>query len=112
MENRRKIIQGEPFSVAFFHVALPIEHGPKYRITKEDIVEFTIGRAGRRPIVRLTAPGRIIHDVDNTFLVHLTAKETARIPCLLYDMRLAVDLKGRGEEVYTIVNEEVEVAPK
>lgn len=35
-----------------------------------------------------------------------------KIPCLLYRMQLIVDLEGLGEEVYTLVDKEMEVVAK
>lgn len=107
--EKRIVKQGEPFSIAFFRVSLPIIGQHRYEMMKGDILEFTIRRKNREPIVKLTYPGRIIKDVDNTFLVQLTADEMARIPCLLYEMRLSLNLKGDGKEVFTIVNQEMEV---
>lgn len=44
--------------------------------------------------------------------MNLTAEETEKIPCLLYRMQLIVDLEGLGEEVYTLVDKEMEVVAK
>ena len=39
MRNKRyKIKQGEAFSIAFFHVGLPVIDGEKYEITEKDII--------------------------------------------------------------------------
>lgn len=112
MGNRQRLVRGEAFSIAFFCVSLPLVEGRRYEIVDGDKLVFTIGRKGRKPIVRLTYPGCISRDVNNTFVVHLTAHDTIDFPCLLYEMQLTVDLQGRGEEVYTLVKEELEVVAK
>lgn len=112
MEKRQHIVQGEAFSIAFFHVSLPLAGGGKYELEKDDTLEFTIGRENREPVVRLTYPGEIIKEVNSTYIVHLTAEQTAQLPALLYRMRLKVDLKGLGDEEYYIVNQELEVQAK
>ena len=94
MANRQKLVRGEAFSIAFFCVSLPLIQGR------------------RKPIVRLTYPGSIERDVNNTFMVHLTAQDTVDFPCLLYDMCLSVDLQGHGKEIYTLVKQELEVVAK
>ena len=59
---RQILMQGEAFSVAFFHIKI--------------------------------------------------TNETARLPCLLYRMQLTIDFGGRGKEVYTLVDKELEVVAK
>lgn len=110
-----KMVQGDAFSIAFLNVALPIiedEDGTeKYEITGKDILSFRLSRKGRSAILEKTFPGDIEKDGD-AFFVNLTAEETAKIPCLLYRMQLVVDLEGLGEEVYTLVDKEMEVVAK
>lgn len=110
-----KLVKGDAFNIAFLNVVLPIiedEYGTeKYEITQRDILEFTIGRKDRQPIVIKKYPGEIEKDGD-TFFVHLTAEETEKLPALLYRMQLKVDLEGLGEEVYTLVDKALEVVAK
>lgn len=112
MANRQKLVRGEAFSIAFFCVSLPLIQGRRYDLVDGDKLIFTIGRKDRKPIVRLTYPGSIERDVNNTFMVHLTAQDTVDFPCLLYDMCLSVDLQGHGKEIYTLVKQELEVVAK
>lgn len=112
---RYRLVKGDAFNIAFLNVALPIiedEYGAeKYEITERDLLEFSIGRKDRIPIVRKTYPGEIEKDGD-TFFVHLTAEETEKFPSLFYRMQLKVNLEGLGEEVYTLVDKALEVVAK
>lgn len=113
MRNKRyKIKQGEAFSIAFFHMGLPVIDGEKYEITEKDILTFTIRRRNRKPVLIKTFPGEIDKEGDDSFFVHLTAEDTETLPCLCYRMQLAINLEGLGDEVYTLVNKEMEVVAK
>ncbi len=109
--KRQIIKQGEAASFAFFHVALPITCESKLHIKPSDKLTFSIGRRNRKPILTKVFPNGF-EKSDDSYFVFLTAEETARIPCLLYRMQLTVDMRGKGEEVYTLVDGELEVAAK
>ena len=111
-KKRYKITQGEAFSIAFFHVGLPIIEGEKYEITEKDVLTFTIKRKNRKPVLVKTFPGEIDKEDTDNFFVHLTAEDTETLPCLCYRMQLTINLEGLGDEVYTLVNKELEVVAK
>ncbi len=108
---RQKLTQGEAFSIAFFHVTLPVSGADSLKIEKEDKLTFSIGRRNREPEIERVFP-KGIERSGESFFVFLSADETARLPCLLYRMRLTVDIGGRGKDVYTLVDKELEVVAK
>lgn len=110
--KKRIIVQGEAFSIAFFHVGLPVIDDEKYEITEKDVLTFSIGRKNRKPILTKTYPGEIVKEGEDNFFVHLTAEDTRILPCLHYQMQLTVNLEGIGEEIYTLVKNELEVVAK
>ena len=109
--SRRIITQGEAFSIAFFHVKIPIEGTSDWRIRNSDRLTFTIARRNRSPDIEKTFPDGIERSGDS-FFVFLAAEETARLPCLLYQMQLTIDIGGKGKDVYTLVDKELEVVAK
>ena len=108
---RNKIVQGEAASFAFFHVGIPIEGESKLKIKPNDKLTFTIGRRNRKPILEKVFPDGF-EKTDDSYFVFLTAEETAKMPCLLYQMQLTVDLRSKGKEIYTLVARELEVTAK
>lgn len=109
--TRQKLTQGEAFSIAFFHVALPITGESKRLICKEDKLTFSIGRYNRDPELIKTFPNGIERSGDS-FFVFLTAEETAALSSLLYIMQIKLDIGGKGKEIYTLVERELEVVAK
>lgn len=109
--DRRIIKQGEATSFAFYHVGLGNGGDTVYRINDSDKLTFSIGRRNRSPTLIKVFPDGF-ERVDDTYFVFLTADETARLPCLLYQMQLTVDIRGKGKEVYTISDMELEVRAK
>lgn len=110
--DRKKLVKGDQFSVAFFHVTLPVVGQQRYELMDGDVLEFTIARRNRKPIVKLTYPGSIIRDAYDTYIVRMSADETRNFPCLLYEMQLTLNIRGEGKEVFTIVKQELEVVAK
>lgn len=108
---KQKITQGEAFSIAFFHVALPLSGADSLRIEKKDKLTFSIGRRNREPEIVRVFPNGIERSGDS-FFVFLSADETAQLPCLLYQMQLTIDIGGRCKDVYTLVDKELEVVAK
>ena len=109
--ERQIITQGEAASFAFFHVGLPIAGESKLHIKPSDKLTFSIGRKNRKPILTKVFPDGFEQSGDSYF-VFLTADETAKFPCLLYRMQLTVDMRGKGKEIYTLVDGELEGAAK
>lgn len=109
--GRQIITQGEAASFAFFHVTLPIAGENKLHIKPSDQLTFSIGRRNRKPIFEKVFPDGFEKTGDSYF-VFLTAEETAKMPCILYRMQLTVDMRSKGKEVYTLVDEELEVRAK
>lgn len=110
---RRQIIkQGEAVSFAFFNVKIPLDENDWYEITEHDKVVFTIGRRNRKPIIVKEYPKDIVNRGENTFVIQLTPKETAKLPCLLYQMNLTIDISGLTKEIYTLITQELEVISK
>lgn len=109
--KRQTIVRGEAASFAFFHVGIPIQGESKLPIKPADKLTFTIGRRNRKPILTKVFPDGFEKTGDSYF-VFLTAEETAKFPCLLYRMQLTADMRGKGEEVYTLADRELEVAAK
>lgn len=105
---RQKLTQGEAFSIAFFHIAIPDEGGEKRNIQKEDRLTFFIRRRNREPTLERVYPKGFERSGDS-FFVFLSAEETASLPCLLYRMQLVVDIGGKGKDVFTLVDKELEV---
>ncbi len=113
MRKRRcRLVQGDEFCIAFNNVQFPSYEDDGYQLSETDGLEFTIGRKGRKPIIRKRYPDGIEKEAEGEFVVYLSAKETAQMPCLLYRMRLTVDFDGTGDKVYTIVNKALEVVAK
>lgn len=110
--ERKRLIKGDQFSVAFFNVSLPLVGRRRYELMDGDVLEFTISRHNRKPIVKLTYPGSIVRDIHDTYLVRLTADETKNFPCLLYEMQLTLNVMGMGKEMFTIAKQELEVVAK
>ncbi|MCM1296230.1 MAG: hypothetical protein NC311_11870 [Muribaculaceae bacterium] len=110
--KREILVQGEAKSFAFFHVSFPVMGERRLHIGKCDVLEFTIGRRNRKPIITKRYPGEIEREINDTFVVALTATETAKLPCLLYRMQLTLDIHGHGEERYTVADKELEVVAK
>ncbi len=110
--ERQIIVQGEATSFAFFHLSFPVLGERRLHVGKHDVLEFTIGRRNRKPVIIKRYPGEIEREINDTFVVTLTASETAKLPCLLYRMQLTLDILGHGEERYLIVDKELEVAAK
>ncbi len=110
--NRHILVQGEARGFAFFNVVIPLNDDERYRITERDKVFFTIGRKNRKPVIVKEYPKDFVIERGNTFIIQLTAEETANLPCLLYQMQLTIDIEGLGEEIYTLVNQELEVTAK
>ncbi len=108
---RQILMQGEAFSVAFFHIKIPIDGETYMSIRSSDKLMFTIGRRNRPPDIEKVYPVGI-EKTGDSFFVFLTADETARLPCLLYRMQFTIDFGGRGKEVYTLVDKELEVVAK
>ena len=108
---RQKLTQGEAFSIAFFHVRLPISDADSLKIEKKDKLTFSIGRRNRVPEIERVFPNGIERSGDS-FFVFLSADETAQLPCLLYRMQLTIDIGGRSKDVYTLVDKELEVVAK
>lgn len=106
------MVQGEARSFAFFHLSLHVVGERRLHIGKNDVLEFTIGRRNRKPVIIKRYPGEIEREINDTFIVTLTASETAKLPCLLYRLQLTLDILGHGEERYTVVDEELEVVAK
>ena len=90
--NRIKLVKGDAFSIAFHNVRLPI------------VVD-------RVPVIQKYYPGEIERNGD-TFYAMLTAEETERLESILYRAQLRVDISNCGEEVYTLVDKELEVVAK
>lgn len=108
---RQTLTQGEAFSIAFFHIRLPVEGQESQPISKKDKLTFSIGRRNREPVIEKVFPNGMERSGESVF-VFLSADETAHLPCLLYQMQLTVDLGGRGKEIYTLVDKELEVVAK
>ena len=100
--ERQIVTQGEAASFAFFHVGLPIAGESKLQIKPSDKLTFSIGRKNRKPILTKVFPDGFEKTGDSYF-VFLTAEETAKLPCLLYQMKLTVDMRSKGKEVYTLI---------
>ncbi len=113
--NRIKLVKGNAFSIAFHNVRLPIvvegEGVEKIEITEEDRLDFSITRTDRVPVIQKYYPGEIERNGD-TFYAMLTAEETERLESILYRAQLRVDISNCGEEVYTLVDKELEVVAK
>ena len=73
---------------------------------------FSIGRKNRKPLIVREYPRDFDKEWGNSFVITLLPEETARLPCLLYQMQLTIDIEGLGEEIYTLVNQELEVVAK
>ncbi len=110
--ERQVIVQGEARSFAFLNVVIPLNDNERYIITEKDKVIFTIGRKNRKPIIVREYPRDFDKEWGNSFVITLLPEETARLPCLLYQMQLTIDIEGLGEEIYTLVNQELEVVAK
>lgn len=108
---RNKIVQGEAASFAFFHVGIPIEGESKLHIKPSDKLTFSIGRRNRKPIFEKVFPDGF-EKTDDSYFVFLSAEETAKMPCLLYQMQLTVDVRSKGKEIYTLADRELEVTAK
>lgn len=108
---RQKLTQGEAFSIAFFHIQIPVDGETDMPICNSDKLIFTIARRNRPPDIEKVFPDGIERAGDS-FFVFLTAEETARLPCLLYRMQLTMDFGGKGKEMYTLVDKELEVVAK
>lgn len=109
--TRQILTQGEAFSIAFFHIKFPSEGRDGLSISKSDKLTFSIGRRNRAPEIERVFPNGM-ERAGESFFVFLTAEETARLPCLLYRMQLTVDIGGKGKEIYTLVDKELEVVAK
>ena len=107
--NRKIIRQGEAVSFAFFNVVVPLNDNEKYKITEKDKVIFSIFRENRKPIITKEFPRDFHKEVKNTFVV---TQETKVLPCLLYQMKLTLDVENMGEEIYMLINQELEVIAK
>lgn len=110
--DRQIMIQGEARGFAFLNVVVPLNDNERYKITERDKVIFSIGRKNRKPVIVKEYPRDFDKEWGNTFVIELVAEETARLPCLLYEMQLTLDIEGLGEEVYTLINQELEVVAK
>ena len=66
--SRRIITQGEAFSIAFFHVKIPIEGTSDWRIRNSDRLTFTIARRNRSPDIEKTFPDGIERSGDSFFV--------------------------------------------
>lgn len=114
-KNRIRLIRGDAFSIAFHNVYLPIivdgEGIECNGITEEDRLEFSIRRKDHSAVLVKSYPGEMERN-GNTFYVTLTAEETEKLPSILYRIQLEVDIANRGEEVYTLVDKELEVVAK
>ncbi len=110
--ERLILVQGEARGFAFFNVVISLDDDERYRITERDKVIFTIGRKNRKPVIVKEYPKDFVIERSNTFIIQLTAEETAKLPCLLYQVQLTIDIEGLGEEIYTLVNQELEVVAK
>ena len=110
--ERQIIVQSEARSFAFFNVVIPLNDNERYIITERDKVIFTIGRKKRKPLIVREYPRDFDMEWGNSFVITLLPEETARLPCLLYQMQLTIDIEGLGEEIYTLVNQELEVVAK
>lgn len=110
--NRKIIRQGDAVSFAFFNVVVPLNDSEKYKITEKDKVIFSIARENRKPVITKEFPRDFHKEVKNTFVVTLSPQETKDLPCLLYQMKLTLDVENMGEEIYTLINQELEVIAK
>lgn len=110
--ERQIIVQSEARSFAFLNVVIPLNDNERYTITERDKVIFTIGRKHRKPIIVREYPRDFDKEWGNSFVITLLPEETARLPCLLYEMQLTIDIEGLGEEIYTLVSQELEVVAK
>lgn len=109
--ERQILTQGEAFSIAFFHVKLPVDGKGGLPIAKTDKLTFSIGRRNRTPEIERVFPNGMERAGESIF-VFLSAEETAQLPCLLYQMQLTVDIGGKGKDIYTLVDKELEVVAK
>lgn len=103
--KRQIVRQGDAVSFAFFNVVVPLN-------TEKDKVIFSIARENRKPIITKVFPNDFNLEYKNTFVVTLSPQETQTIPCLLYKMRPTLDVENMGEEIYTLLNQELEVVAK
>lgn len=113
--NRVIVGQGDAVAIAFFNVKIPLADSKQYeqyKLTKTDRLIFTLGRKGRKPLLVKRLPRDYLEERGNNLVVQLSAEETARLPCLLYEVSLKLDIDGEGEEVYTLINKELEVVAK
>lgn len=113
--SRIFITQGDAATVAFFNVKIPLADSKQYtqyKLSETDRLIFTIGRKNRRPQITKRYPQDFLDESKNNFIIRLTPKETARLPCLLHEAILTIDIDGQGKEVYTLVNQELEVVAK
>lgn len=109
------IVQGDAMAIAFFNLKIPLADScqyEQYKLTKTDRLIFSLGRKGRKPLLVKRLPRDYLEERGNNLVVQLTAEETARLPCLLYEVNLKLDIDGNGEEVYTLINQELEVVAK
>lgn len=113
MNDRRcKMVKGDEFCIAFTNVKFPCVEDDGYQLSETDGLEFSIGRKGREAIIKKRYPNGIEKEAEGEYVVYLSAKETALLPCLVYQMRLTVDFDNTGDKVYTIVNRVLEVVAK
>lgn len=103
--KRQIVRQGDAVSFAFFNVVVPLN-------TEKDKVIFSIFRENRKPVITKVFPRDFHKEVKNTFVVTLSPQETTELPCLLYQMKLILDVDNMGEEIYTLINQELEVVAK
>ena len=113
--GRTIIIQGDAVAIAFLNVKIPLADSgqyAQYKMSKKDRLIFTLGRKHRHPLLVKRYPRDFLDESGNSFVVQLTPEETARLPCLLYEVNLTIDIEGKGKEVYTLINQELEVVAK
>ena len=105
-----KTIKGDNLNIAVQDVKIELFDGSFYEITEADKLTFSLALGRDSPLIVRKYPGEI-ERVGETVIIKISNSETEKLKCFSYDFDLKIDMKGKGENIYTIVNGQIEVLP-
>lgn len=107
--KRLKIIRGDTLNIAIVGIQIELEDGNFYAITDKDNFVFSICMPRNKPILQKRFPEEMQLVGGDTLAFTFLPDETERLQCLCYDYDCKFDMRGTGENIYTIAKGELQV---
>jgi hypothetical protein len=107
--KKLKIIRGDTLNIVIAGIDIKLDDSSSYEITDEDKFTFSICMPRNNPILQKSFPEDMQLKDGNTLVFSFLPEQTQQLKCLNYDYDCKFDLKGKGDQVYTIAKGEIQV---